>query len=263
MAKPTKQTPCDLAGLNILVTRPQEQANTFAEAIQQAHGRPIRFPAIEILGPADKAAVRSSLQALHNYRLLIFVSANAVRYAFPLMPDNIPLDLPIAAIGQATASALEEVGLDPTLQPQGRFDSEGLLNLPELSQVTGKKILIVRGNGGRETLKATLEQRGAQVTYAEVYRRQIPQRNPHNLIQNWAQMVDVATANSQQILDNLFTLLGEAGEPLLQQTPLLVASERIAKHAAERGCKIVYVADSALDKDMLAALCEINADMFV
>ncbi len=249
--------PCDLGGLSVLVTRPAEQAAEFAEQVAAARGRPVTFPVLEILGPADKHAVRRQLADLAQVDLLIFVSANAVRYAFPQMPDHIPLDLRIAAVGRATARALETVGLDPTLVPESRFDSEGLLALPALQDVAGWRILIVRGDGGRELLRQTLEARGAQVEYVEVYRRRIPQRNPANLIRNWDSLVDVVTVTSGQILDNLFTLLGEEGAPLLQRTPLVVPGRRGAELAAARGCKRVIVARSAMDADMLAALCEL------
>lgn len=255
-------TRCDLAGMSVLVTRPEQQAIGLCEAIQVARGRPVRFPALEILGPKDKQAVRATFAGLATIDLLVFISANAVRYAFPQMPDNIPLDLEIAAVGAATARALEECGLEPTVVPSGSMDSEGLLAMPQLQAVDGKRIMIVRGNGGREILKQTLEQRGATVDYCEVYRCRIPQRNAGNLIRNWSQMVEVVTVSSGQILDNLFTLLGEAGAPLLQETPLLVVSTRIAEHAAERGCKIIYVADSATDRDVVLSLCEIGRDLF-
>ncbi len=249
--------PCDLGGLSVLITRPAEQAADFAEMVAAARGRPVRFPVLEILGPADKQAVRRQLADLPAVDLLIFVSANAVRYAFPQMPDHIPLELRIAAVGRATARALEEVGLDPTLIPASRFDSEGLLALPELRDVSGWRILIVRGDGGREHLRETLEARGARVEYVEVYRRRIPQRNPANLIGHWDSLVDVVTVTSGQILDNLFTLLGEEGTPLLQDTPLVVPGRRVAELAAARGCARVIVARSAMDADMLAALCEL------
>lgn len=258
----TQPRPCDLAGLSVLVTRPEQQALGLCEAIQAARGRPIRFPALEILGPEDKRGVRAQLAELGGIDLLIFISANAVRFAFPLMPDNIPLELPVAAVGTATARALEEHGLEPTVTPAGSMDSVGLLAMPALQAVEGKRILIVRGNGGRETLKQTLEQRGASVSYCEVYRRRIPQRNPSNLLRNWSQMVEVVTVSSAQILDNLFTLLGETGAPLLQETPMLVVSARIAEQAADRGCRIVYVADSATDPDVVRGLCEISSDLF-
>jgi uroporphyrinogen-III synthase len=225
--------------------------------VAAARGRPVTFPVLEILGPADKHAVRRQLADLARVDLLIFVSANAVRYAFPQMPDHIPLDLRIAAVGRATAHTLEAVGLEPTLVPDSRFDSEGLLALPALQDVAGWHILIVRGDGGRELLRQTLEARGAQVEYVEVYRRRIPQRNPANLIRNWDSLVDAVTVTSGQILDNLFTLLGEEGAPLLQRTPLVVPGRRVAELAAARGCERVIVARSALDADMLAALCEL------
>lgn len=253
--KPQAPPPCNLQGLNVLVTRPAEQAADFSEMISAAHGRPVGFPTLEILGPEDKHQARQQLQNLDQVDLLIFVSANAVRYAFPLLPDQIPLDLRIAAVGKATARALEEVGLDPTLVPESSFDSEGLLALPALQKVKGWRVLIVRGNGGREHLREALEARGARVEYVEVYRRRLPRRNPANLITNWDRLVDVVTVTSVQSLDNLFTLLGEAGVERLRQTPLVVASQRIATRAAEQGCEQILVSPSALDRDMLATLC--------
>jgi len=249
--------PCDLGGLSVLVTRPAQQAAGLAEAISAARGRPVSFPALEILGPENKQAAHAQLANLDRADLLIFISANAVRYAFPLMPDRIPLDLQVAAVGQATARALEECGLDATLVPDSRMDSEGLLAMPQLQDVQGRRILIVRGNGGRELLKETLEQRGAQVDYVEVYRRRLPERNPANLVRNWESLVEAVTVTSGEILDNLFTLLGPAGTPLLQATPMVVVSERMAASAEQRGCQVIYLADSASDRDVLASLCEI------
>ena len=243
----------NLAGLNVLITRPAAQASAFAEMVQQAHGRPVCFPTLEMLGPPDKAAVQQALAGLATVDLLIFTSTNAVHYAFPLLPADIPLNLPLAAIGAATAGALTEIGLPPTLTPDSP-DTEGLLALPDLHCVQGSHILIVRGHGGRETLKQTLEKRGARVDNVEVYRRHCPNRNPHNLIQSWAQWVDVVTITSNEILDNLQQMLGAAGQPLVQQTPLIVPSRRVAEYARQLGCQQIHQAQSALDKDMLHAV---------
>lgn len=254
--------PCNLAGLSVLVTRPEQQAEGLCELIENAHGRPVRFPALQILGPADKQAARAALVAASRADLLVFVSANAVQYAFPLLPEQLPLDIAIAAVGSATARALDDVGLPPTLVPE-RMDSEGLLSLPALQDVAGRSLLIVRGNGGRELLADTLRERGAEVTQVEVYRRALPQRTAgsENLVRNWPRLVDTVTVTSQAILDNLFTLLDEAGARLLQTTPLVVVSQRTAEHAVSRGCEFVYVANSARDADLLAALCEVNDDL--
>jgi len=251
--------PCHLGGLSVLVTRPAHQAEGLCELIQAAHGRPIRFPTIEILGPADKQTARSQLAAARQADLLVFVSANAVQYAFPLLPDQLPLDIDIAAVGKATASALGESGLDPTLLPE-RMDSEGLLALPALQDVTGKSILILRGNGGRELLAETLRERGADVTQVEVYRRTLPKRTAgaRNLLGGWQQLVDVVIATSNAIFDNLLELLGDEGLALLQTTPLIVVSQRGAEHAIAKGCQSVFLANSAADRDLLDALCEVE-----
>ena len=255
-------SPCHLAGLSVLVTRPAHQSEGLCELIEQAHGRPVRYPTLEILGPSDKHAARRQLDAASNADLLIFVSANAVRYAFPLLPDQLPVDVDVAAVGSATAAALRDVGLDPTLIPE-RMDSEGLLALPALQTCADKSVFVLRGNGGRELLGKTLTERGASVSQIEVYRRTLPQRPAatDNLVNNWPKLVDVVTASSQAILDNLFTLLGESGQKHVCETPLVVVSQRMAEHAVERGCEIVYVANSARDQDVLDALCEVNEDV--
>ncbi len=252
-------TPCDLAGLSILVTRPAHQATDLCELIEAAHGRPVRFPALEILGPADKQAARAALAGAQQADLLIFISANAVRYAFPLLPSQLPLDIDIAAVGSATARALGKVGLDPSLVPE-RMDSEGLLAQPGLQAVAGKTIYILRGDGGRELIRDTLLERGAQVRVIDVYRRRIPRqvKGLHNLLTHWSELVQIAIASSNQILDNLFKLLGEQGAQQLRTTPLLVVSQRMADHARAHGCQSVHIAKSARDRDMLVALCELT-----
>ena len=260
MSTPT--LPCDLSGLSVLITRPQHQSEELCSLIEAAHGRPVRFPTIEIHGPADKRAARESLAGARHANLLIFVSTNAVQYAFPLLPEQLPLDVQIAAVGKATAEALSEQGLDPTLVPQ-RMDSEGLLDLPAMHKVSGKTVYILRGNEGRELLQETLSERGARVHQVEVYRRTLPLRQAAaaNLVRNWAQLVDVVTATSNAIIDNLFTMLGDEGAELLRTTPLVVISQRMAEHVIGLGCEQVHLAASARSTDLLQALCELESSL--
>jgi len=246
---------CNLQGLSVLVTRPANQADALCELIEQHHGRPIRFPAMEITAAPDTQQLRSDLASASQGDMLVFVSANAVQYAFPLLPDSLPADLAIAAVGRATAGKLVEYGLDPDLLPKGPYNSEGLLALNELQDMQGKRVTIVRGNGGRSKLKDALEQRGARVVYAEVYHRLLPKRNPANLLTGWNRIVDVVTVTSNESLDNLFTMLGREGQPKLESTPLLAISQRMARHAEALGCQQIYVADDASDKAILAELC--------
>lgn len=240
----------------MLVTRPAQQSDGLCELIEAARGRPVRYPTLSILGPADKHAARAALKIASRADLLVFVSANAVRYAFGLLPDQLPLDIDIAAVGSTTATALRDAGLDPTLVP-ARMDSEGLLALPALQAVAGRRVVLLRGNGGRELLADTLRERGAEVSEVEVYRRDLPDRpaGTANLVAHWTQLVDAVTATSNAILDNLFTLLGEPGAAQLRATPLVVVSQRMAEHALAQGCESVHLATSARDDDLLDALC--------
>ena len=248
---------CHLHGLGVLVTRPREQSDALCERIEASHGRPVRFPVLEILPPADPGAARRVLAEAQRADLLVFVSANAVHHAYPLLPEVLPAGLDIAAVGRATAGALAEVGLEPTLVPGGRFDSEGLLALPGLQEMEGRRVIIVRGEGGREKLRQVLESRGAQVQYAEVYRRQCVQRSAANLVASWEQLAQAVTVTSVEILECLWQLLGEAGQELLRQTPLVVLSERIAARARALGCARVLVTEQAGERAILQCLCEL------
>lgn len=256
-----QQAPCNLGGLSVLVTRPAQQSEALCELIEQAHGRPVRFPAMEIRGPQDKRAARRQLEAARTADLLVFVSANAARFAFPLLPEQLPATINIAAVGSATAATLADVGLEPTLVPE-RMDSEGLLALPALQDMRGKSVFILRGNGGRELIRDTLAERGAQVQAIEVYRRTLPAqvRGVGNLVANWPQLVQVVTVSSTAVLDNLFTLLGDEGGPRLLDTPLVVSSQRMAEQAIRRGCQRVHIAASARDADVVATLCDVQED---
>jgi uroporphyrinogen-III synthase len=245
---------CHLAGKGILVTRAAHQAAGLADLIESHGGRAIRFPALAI-GPApDPAAAEALLR--QAWDLAIFISPNAVRHAARLLAPGKLNAAHIAAVGEATAGALREAGLAPDLLPDGRFDSEGLLALPALQQMRERRVLIVRGEGGRPLLGDSLRARGAKVGYAEVYRRERPAADPQPLLGRWRNEVDIVTATSAEVLENLVTILGQAGWTLLRETPLMVISQRMAARAGELGFSRVMTAPGADDATLFAALCE-------
>ncbi len=247
---------CRLPGVGVLVTRAAHQATTLCKLIDAKDGLPIRFPTVEILDPDDPGSVTRQLEQLSSYDIAIFISPNAVLWGIKLAPDQqLPEDLALAAVGKRTAQTLAESGYPVDVVPEESFDSEGLLQTPELRDVQGKRILILRGNGGRELLGEELSKRGAVVDYAEVYQRACPTTASDNLIHRWVDDVDVVTATSNILLDNLFAMLGEAGQPLLQQTPLVVVSDRMRQHARELGCTQVILAPGADEQDLLQAIC--------
>ena len=245
---------CNLNGRGILVTRAAHQADGLVAQIDAHGGRAIRFPALEILSARD--SISAAAQMSQPWDLMVFISPNAVHHGIELLAGSAPKTTHLAAVGEATARALREAGLAPDLVPVDRQDSEGLLALPELQQMEGRRVLIVRGEGGRPLLGDSLRARGAKVGYAEVYRRTRPTGDPIPLLKRWRDEVDIVTSTSSEVLNNLVTMLGETGGELLRKTPLLVISQRMASRAAELGFKHIITSEGADDAAVLQALCD-------
>jgi uroporphyrinogen-III synthase len=126
--------------------------------------------------------------------------------------------------------------------------------LPQLQDMTDKRVLIVRGEGGRAHLGESLQARGAEVGYAEVYRRVKPQADPNPLLALWREQIDLVTTTSVEVLENLVAMLGEEGWPLLGQTPLLVISQRMRVEAEKMGFETILVAKGASDDAIVSAI---------
>lgn len=246
-----------LAGRTIVVTRPRRQAGPFTAAATRAGARCIGLPAIEIervpLGSAERAQYAPDA---HDWA--IYTSANAVEASFDQLPP--PSRCRIAAVGRATARALESHGVVVHALPDGRADSEGLLELPVFASLAGRRIVILRGVGGRELLRDELRARGATVHVAEVYRR-VPARADAGALAALegalaAGARDVVVAvTSVDVLDGLIGLLPPALAEVLRDATVLLPGERVAEAARERGWRgPQIVAPTAEDAAMLAAL---------
>jgi len=250
---PTHTSTRVLAGWNVLVTRPADQANGLCALIEAAGGRAVRFPLIAIQ-PSDTAdRALELLGRAKDWNWLIFVSAHAVRYASDLGDwwRALPAHVRIAAIGRGTAKSLAAAGLRVDLTPEAQFNSEALLDSPQLQTMAGQRVLIVRGRGGRELIADTLRRRGAAVDYAEVYQRVSPNGDASALIAEWRRgAINALTVTSGEALENLANLLGANDSDLLRQTPIAVIGERLAANARERGCQRVEVAAEASDEGL-------------
>ena len=250
--------PNDLAGLRVVITRPSHQSADLQHQLEQAGARPLLFPLLAIERPADPTAAQQALGRLPAYDLLIFISPNAVQHALTLLPDGLPQNLTIACVGRGTARALQQqAGRSPDLMPQQGHDSEALLALPALqeTQIRDKQVLIVRGEGGREKLSSSLRARGAQVRYAEVYRRVKPHNDPEILLGPLRRgEIDVITLSSSNALANLLEF-GQNEQEILQHTPLVVFHQRIADAARQRGFRgPIRVCEQPGDQGLLDTL---------
>ncbi|MCI0654525.1 MAG: uroporphyrinogen-III synthase [Methylococcaceae bacterium] len=249
-----------LDGLVILVTRPERQAQNFCNLIEANGGQALRFPTLEIQALNPSGGVFANLEILKQFDWLVFISANAVYFALKACDNGlfIPAHLKVAAIGQATAAALERSGIAVDLAPRDQFSSEAFLALPGMQSVTGQRFLIVRGQGGRENLADTLRQRGAQVVYAEVYQRLRPVVDIDDL-KGWRERdIDAVTIFSGESLINFVAMLGREGMARFRNIPLLVAGERIAAQAEREGFRKVILASNATDWALFEALAKIS-----
>ncbi len=247
----------DLGGRGILVTRPAAQAEPLCQLIAAAGGRAIRFPTIAI---APVATAQTAALLAEAWDVLYFVSPNAVTQALAQVSDGRWAQVKwIAAVGRGTARVLTAGGRAPDLVPNDRYESEALLALPELADMRGQRVLIVRGEGGRALFADTLTARGATVQFAEVYRRVQPDCDPTPLLAQWETTVAATLATSDEVLLNLLALLGAAGRELVLKTPLVVIAERTAQTARQLGFQTIKVAERAEDTAIVRALCELIA----
>ncbi|MHB8668081.1 MAG: uroporphyrinogen-III synthase [Burkholderiales bacterium] len=245
-----------LAGRRVVVTRPAGQSAHMAALIRAAGGEPVLFPALEIFDARDLRPVLALIERLDAFDLAVFVSANAVEKALALVRARRtwPPALRVATVGRGSERELRRHGFAAVIAPSERFDSEALLDLPELKQVQGRRVVIFRGEGGRELLGDTLAARGAVVEYAECYRRDRPRADPAPLLALWARgALDAFTVTSSEGLANLHQLLGADGARCLQDTPLFVPHQRIAAAARALGVRNVVLTGPG-DEGMVAEL---------
>ena len=250
-----------LQGINVLVTRPEHQCAFLAESIRKLGGNPVIFPVLEISDIKDQKPLLEIIQRLDTFDLAIFVSPNAVEKTIPLIRshrgtlDPLPVHMKIAAVGKGTARALKKYGIEEVITPENRFDSEALLEQSALQRVTGKHVVIFRGNGGRPLLGDTLIQRGALLEYAECYQRSKPDNDPSWLISNWSQnKINAVVITSSEGLQNLFDIIGLHGQQLLKITPVFTAHERIASKARKAGLETVVQTSGSGDQGILQGI---------
>lgn len=248
-----------LEGYVVMVTRPEEQARGLLEGIAARGGRSVFAPMITIQNMCSDEA-RARVRALANWDILIFISKNAADYGLRLIKaEKQSLEgRQIFAVGVGTAGRLRELGVREVIAPRSEFSSEGLLKLPGLSAqaVNGRRVLIVRGVGGRELLAHALQQRGATVEYCEVYERRVPStRLTDILARDGVTAPDIAVVTSPEALANLAEKIDQEKLQAMYDVPLMVAGARTAQEAERLGFSLEpVVVDNPGDVAILDAL---------
>jgi uroporphyrinogen-III synthase len=246
-----------LAGIGVLVTRPEHQAMPLCRLLEAQGAHTLRLPALEISAFGDRRELVLRVGAPEAFNLIIFTSANAVRFGASLLDQQ--RDLQLAAIGSATAKALNRAGYRVAFTPGEVPSSEGLLAHPRLQHLAGHRILMIKGSEGRQLLQQELARRGAEVVVAEVYQRVpvLPSADGLQALQQQfgAGEVHVITATSLAVGVALLQMAPAKLRLEFERVPWVVPGERVAAALREQGLRApLLLSDSAEDQDLVAAL---------
>ena len=255
-----------LSDLRVLVTRPLHQHASLCSAIEDNGGEAKHFPlfAIEPVNePILVQQIKTKVENLDNYQLIIFISTNAVKFGALWINDywqRFPVGVGVLAMGPSTARKVSiELNCGVVASDAGA-SSEDILLLDELADISGSKVAIVRGIGGRELLAESLRQRGAEVDYIEVYRRMPTQKSGEELAAVLRrENINIFVVTSGESLARLDRLIKDTVQlaHTIRSIPIIVPSNRVAKDAAQLGYTKVKLALGADDEAIINALQEI------
>lgn len=242
-----------LAGVRVMVTRPAHQAANLCRLIEAAGGTAVRLP-LQTIEPAKQPGeaqrrLRAGPGGPAGFDTWIFTSANAVRYAAPMVDR---WSAHTVAIGPATADALALAGAAAAAMPLSGSSSEDLLSMPEFAALAGRRILIIAGEGGRELLDTELVARGAVVERAAVYRR-VALPYPPETVASALRKTDVIVVTSNDALAQLFKLAPDASRASLLRKPLVLPSTRVVEQARSLGFAATRLAAAVTDAALFAA----------
>ncbi len=248
----------------VVITRPRAQAESLAQAVTALGRRAVVLPLLEIAALDDTSALQAALAELPSYALVAFVSPNAIDAAFAHLPGW-PHGVPIGVVGEGSRAALARHGVTADKATihcppnAAASDSEHLLASLDLAAFAGRRVLIVRGESGRELMADTLRAAGARVDTVAAYRRSVPQLTPAlaaELSALLAQPNDWIITSSEA-LRGLAALVRQLdpmdGFGRLKAQHLIVPHARIAETARGLGCELVTLTGSG-DASLLAGL---------
>jgi len=207
-----------LAGKRIAITRPPEQAASLKQRLEALGAQVVTLSAIAIAPNNDNAPLNAVTQRLSAYDWLVFTSVNGVQAFAERLAANGKSwadrgEAHIAAIGPATAAALERQGAQVDLTPE-KYVAEGILaGLQKLGAIRGKRFLLARADIARQTLASELRAQGAEVDEVTAYRT-VTQPIPQTLLERTLrgdERVDAITFTSSSTVRGLAQAIESVG----------------------------------------------------
>ncbi|MEP3348341.1 MAG: uroporphyrinogen-III synthase [Marinomonas sp.] len=238
----------------ILITRPEPENSVTCNTLSSIGLSPVSLPMLEIQalqGEDEEAKIRSQIFNIDEFHYVIFVSKNAARYAaewldicWPMLPEKIHW----IGIGQGTTNALIREGI-PALSNPGHT-SEALLDWLKPVKMSGQKVLIVRGVGGRTELGDKLKEKGAKISYLSLYERKKPKYHAQTFFM--LPDINLIWVTSGENLSNLSEYVSQY-KPEWKALPILTPSLRVNQQAINMGWINASCADGADDNSLLKA----------
>jgi uroporphyrinogen-III synthase len=248
----------------VIITRPLAQAQPLAQRVAASGREAVVFPLLDILPLADQSRLQAVLGDVESYAMVAFVSPNAIDAAFSVRKDW-PAQVTLAVMGEGSKSALAHHGVTPAnarivhpIDPQ-RTDSQTLLEVLDIDTLRGRKVLIVRGETGRELLADALRDKGVQVEQVAAYRRAAPVLDPAGqeqllrLLECSGDWIITSSEALRILLQMVTEAAGDAGVAKMQQQHIIVPHVRIAESAQKLGFGHITQTGSG-DEPLLAAL---------
>jgi uroporphyrinogen-III synthase len=248
----------------VIVTRPIGQARSLAQRIAEIGREAVVFPLLEILPVPDPAPLQNALRNLNAYAMVAFVSPNAINATFALV-EAWPAQVAIAVVGEGSKAALAQHGVTAAnttifspADPQ-RTDSQTLLEVLDIDALRGRRVLIIRGETGRELLADALRAHGVQVEQVAAYRRAAPALDQEKrirlagLLDSPADWIITSSEALRILLQMTREVAGASGEDKIRRQNLIVPHVRIAETAHALGFTQVTQTGSG-DEPLLAAL---------
>jgi uroporphyrinogen-III synthase len=249
---------------SVVITRPLAQANVLARRVSALGRDAVIFPLLEIHPLADPAPLRAALASLKDYAMIAFVSPNAIDAAFAALPVW-PRSMVLAVIGEGSRSALARHGVTPAnatiISPNDpeRTDSETLLETLDLDALRGKRVLVLRGETGRELLADALRAAQVEVVQVAAYRREAPvldaarREQLLRLLDSESDWIVTSSEGLRVLMRMVGEVAGQDGIVKMQHNRMIVPHLRIQETAQVLGFRNIAFSGSG-DERLLAAL---------
>ncbi|WP_019616810.1 uroporphyrinogen-III synthase [Psychromonas ossibalaenae] len=239
-----------MAKARLLITRFAPHALRLSNLLNAQGTAAFAQPLLEVKQTAEFDDIRMLLTGSYDY--IIAVSSNAVDYTKWALADNPWPAASYLAVGKGTQAVLRSATGKSVSVPDKRYDSEGLLALPCLSNIQGKRILILRGLGGRELLSETLTARGAVVEYYQPYQRVAIELNGSLLTEKWRRLnINGVIISSVELLERLLVVVPESEHKWLKNQTIYAPSKRITVHAVSLGWSSAEVLPGMADQQIV------------